>query len=486
MKILFVCPMWTGSYTGVAKYFARKSGGTYPPLGMALLAAIAEEQGHHVEIIDAEIDRIQEDDLVNTILERHADIIAFSGMSPFFHLSRDIATSLKARGEKADICIGGPHITILEEDAFDKAFDYGFIGEGEESWRVFLRVIPRNGPLDSVPGLMYRSGGQIYKNKKGGANKNLDVYPRPAYHLLDMQKYSLGTLKGRLKFSTIQTVRGCPWECIFCASEKLETTKISKRSIKSVIDDIEFLIHSYGIKHFMIVDDVLTLHRKRTVEFCEEILDRNLDITFEGSTRANLLDDDLVALMKKSGLIRLSFGLETVDEDMRETMKKEVPLEAYREANALLNKYDIEALNSIMIGLPGESEENVRKTLKFLRDSKDVKQANFAIAVPYPGTEFHRISAAGENGVELMTDDFSEYRRYGSAVTKVNGLMPDDLTRLQNEGFVSVYSRYWRWWPVVKKNGVLGLLITLYRLFNMIISKITTRLVILNRHPSLD
>ena len=486
MKIVFVYPMWTGSYTGVTKYFARKSGGTYPPLNMALLAAIAEAQGHQVEIIDAEVDRIPEGDLVRIVLERHADMLAFSGMSPFFHLSRNIAGSLKARGEKASICIGGPHITIKEEEAFDKAFDYGFIGEGEEAWKIFLHVISNKGPLDSVPGLMYRSGGKICKNKKVSANKNLDVYPRTAYHLLDMHKYSLGTLKGRLNFSAIQTVRGCPWECIFCASEKLETTKISKRSIKSVVDDIEFVTHSYGIKHFMIVDDVLTLHRRRTVEFCEEVLHRNLDITFEGSTRANLLDDDLVALMKKAGLIRLSFGLETVDEAMRETMKKKVPLEAYREANALLNKYDIEALNSIMIGLPGESEENVRKTLKFLRDSKDVKQANFAIAVPYPGTEFHRISVSGENGMELMSDDFSEYKRYGSAVTKVNGLTPDDLRRLQNEGFVSVYSRYWRWWPVVKKNGVLGLLITLYRLCNMIIAKATIRPVASNRHPSLD
>jgi len=478
--------MWTGSYTGIAKYFARKSGGTYPPLNLALLASLAEEQGHQAEIIDAEIDRISQDDLVNMVLKREADLIVFTGMSPFFHISKDTAASLKEKGEKASICIGGPHITIMEEQAFDKAFDFAFLGEGEESWKIFLRVFSDGETLDSVPGLIYRSDGQVHKNEKISSDKNLDVYPRPAYHLLDMHKYALGTLRGRLNFASIQTVRGCPWKCIFCASDQLETTKISKRSIRSVVEEIEYLVTTYGIKHFMIVDDVLTLQRARTVEFCEAILEKNLGITFEGSTRANLLDDDLVALMKKSGLIRLSFGLETVDEDMRITMNKKVPLDAYREANALLNKYDIEALNSVMIGLPGESEENVRKTLNFLRDSKDVKQANFAIAVPYPGTEFHRMSVSGENGVELISEDFSEYRRYGNAVTTVNGLTPDDLTRLQNEGFVSVYSRYWRWWPVVQKNGILGLVFTLYRLINMITAKVTARLVTLNRHPSLD
>ena len=91
-----------------------------------------------------------------------------------------------------------------------------------------------------------------------------------------------------------------------------------------------------------------------------------------------------------------------------------------------------------------------------------------------------------ENGMKLLSKDFSEYRRYGSAVTSVNGLTPDDLIRLQNEGFVSVYSRYWRWWPVVKKSGILGLLITFYRLFNMLAAKMTARLVMFNRHPSLE
>jgi len=96
------------------------------------------------------------------------------------------------------------------------------------------------------------------------------------------------------------------------------------------------------------------------------------------------------------------------------------------------------------------------------------------------------MSVQGENGMKLMTEDFSEYRRYGSAVTSVNGLTPEDLVRLQNEGFVSVYSRYWRWWPVVRKNGVFGLLITVYRLFKMVVAKVTAKWVKFDRHPSLD
>jgi len=486
MKIVLLYPLWTGSYTGVNKYFARKAGGTFPPLTLALLAAIAQKQGHEVEIIDAEADKISPDDVVKMVMKKKADLIGMSGMSAFFHLSQSIAVDLKAKGEKAKICIGGPHITIVEEENFNKAFDYAFIGDGEESWAKFLEVYSKNGSLDTVPGLMYRQGEEVIKNERVPINPDLDLIPRPAYDLLDMSKYIFGTLRGRLNFATIQTIRGCPWKCIFCASDQLDTTRISKRSVESVVDEMEYLVNHQGVTHIAFCDDVLTLHKARTMEMCNLILDRKLKVTFEGGTRANLLDEELVALMAKAGLIRLSFGLETADEDMRDVMKKKVPLEAYTVANALLNKYDVEALNSCMIGLPGETEENVRKTLAFLRDAKDVKQANFAIAVPYPGTEFHEMAVHNQGGVTLLSDDFSEYKRYGSPVTTVNGLTPDDLIRLQNEGFLSVYSRYWRWWPVVKKNGFMGLAMTFYRLLALLTARFTDRLVRFNKHPTLE
>ena len=375
---------------------------------------------------------------------------------------------LKANNVSGKVCVGGQHITIVEEKAMTNEMDYGFVGAGEESWVKFLQAMENKIGLREVPGLMYRENGIIKKNKRAHTHKDLDIYPMAAYHLLKMGEYKIGTLKGRLPFSSIQTFRGCPWKCIFCASDQLETTLILKRSVKSIIDEMQYIVETYRVRHFMIIDDVLTLVRKRTVEFCNEIIKRKLNITFEGNTRANMLDEELVVLMKRAGLIRLSFGLETVDEDMRKTMNKKVPLEAYSEANALMNKYKIEALNSCMLGLPGETEENIRKTLNFLKDAKNVKQASFSIATPYPGTKLHEMAVNGQGGMELLSDNFTEYRRYGQAVTQVNELKPADLIRLQNMGFVSIYSKYWRWPSVYKRHGIIGLVLTFYRLLKMI------------------
>ena len=92
------------------------------------------------------------------------------------------------------------------------------------------------------------------------------------------------------------------------------------------------------------------------------------------------------------------------------------------------------------------------KTLNFLKGAREVKQANFAIAVPYPGTVFHEMASSGKDGIELLTEDFTEYKRYGHAVTNVGSLSSQDLLRLQNEGFVSIYSKPDRWKSVIKKN----------------------------------
>lgn len=475
MKILFLFPSWTGDY-GIFSHFARKAG-VWPPLNLALLAALAEQQGHEVIIIDAEANKIPLKKLMKEALSHNPHIIGLTARSPFFHLTKELAMGLKEQNNKIPIALGGQHITIMKEKAFLPFFDFAFIGEAEKSWPQFLEKFQKGEKdFSGIKGLMYRkNSGTIFTGVQE-VTKDLDSLPFPARHLLNMKKYRLGTLQGTKNFTTIQTVRGCPWKCIFCASDALNTTVIRKRSTKSIIKEIKEVIDRYNVRHFMFLDDVLTLDEKHILEMCDLIMEEKLQITFEGSTRANLVNEDMIRKMKQAGLIRLSFGLETVDDEMRKTMNKKVPLEAYSTANKILNKYDIEALNSVMIGLPGETTETVQKTLNWLRNAREVKQANFAIAVPYPGTELYRMAKAGEHGIKLITDDFSKYRRYGSAVTAVNELGPSDLIELQNEGFVSIYSAPWRWRPMLRKNGIIGGMLMLLRLSRLIIRKFSQKL----------
>jgi radical SAM superfamily enzyme YgiQ (UPF0313 family) len=430
---------------------------------LALLAGIAEKHGHEVEIIDGEVEGYSNEEIVNKALSRSPDLIAMTATSPFFHINKSVAELVKQKAPNIPVAIGGPHITIMKEKAFAEAFDFGFVSEAENSWPQLLNLFQDGKDISGIKGLIYRQNGQVKSTGQPDDIEEIDSLPFPARHLLPMEQYKLGTLQGRKNFTSIQTMRGCPWKCIFCASEALKTTSMRVRSPKTVVAEMKSVVEQFGIRHFYIVDDVMTLWREHIIEICDLIDRVGLTVTLEGSTRANLVDDALIERLAKSGLIRLSFGLETVDSEMRKTMKKQVPLEHYVRANAICNQHGVEALNSVMIGLPGETRATVQKTLDFLGDSRDVKQANFAIAVPYPGTEFHDMAVNGSHGIELMTKDFSEYRRYGSAVTSVNGLSPDDLIDLQNEGFVKIYSAPWRWRPMIKKQGLFSGLLLLLR-----------------------
>ena len=471
MKVLLLYPTWTGAY-GLFGHFARRNS-TWPPLNLALLGAIAEQHGHEVTIMDGEAERIPLDQMVKAAIAHNPDIIGFTATSPFFHLAKAVAEGIKQEAPHILIAIGGPHITIMKERALLPAFDYAFIGEVEESWPQFLNQCELGKPVSDVAGIIYRGAdGNVVSTGPAADITDLDRLPFPGRHLLKMPLYKLGTLRGRLPFTSIQTMRGCPWKCIFCASEALKTTSMRVRSPRRVVDEMKAVVATFGTRHFYIVDDVMTLWKEHILKIGDLIQQEKLDITFEGSTRANLVEEDVIKRLVRSGLIRLSFGLETVDPEMRKTMKKQVPLDHYTRANRICNEQGVEALNSVMIGLPGETRETVRATLDFLGKAREVKQANFAIAVPYPGTEFHEMATKGEKDVQLMTDDFSEYRRYGSAVTRVGDLTPHDLIELQNEGFVSIYSAPWRWIPMLQKHGILGGSLMLFRLARLLMSKL--------------
>ena len=466
MKIMFLYPKWTSDY-GLLAYFAKKTG-VWPPLNLAYLAAIAEKLGHEVRIIDAEMENMSCAEMVDEVVKFKPDIVGMTATTPFFHFVEAAARLIKKNIPEVAILLGGAHISVLKERAFKDCFDYGFIGEADETFSEFLKKHDADEDISRVPGILFRDGSNIRYTGDAIPVMNMDSLLPPAYHLMKMEKYKMGTLYGMKRFTTIMTVRGCPFRCIFC-STKVFGRDIRKRSPELVVEEMKRLKERYRVDHFMFLDDTLTLDRRHILRICELIINRNIGITFEGSTRANLVDEEIIEKLREAGMIRISFGLEAVDENIRKRMRKEVPLDSYITANRLTNKYGIETLNSCMIGLPGETKDTIKKTLSFLRDTREVKQANISIAVPYPGTELYEMAKSEMYGLKLMIDDFSKFRRYNSAVMKVGDLYPRDLIQLQNDAFASIYLAPWRWIPVLKKSGLLGLMLTFKRLIKSVI-----------------
>lgn len=486
MNIALLYPRWTFEY-GIFGAFA-KAASVWPPLILAYIAAISEKEGHNVIIIDAEAENLSIKDIIKRLTDFKVDLIGITATTAFFNTAQKVAKAIKNEMPHVPIAIGGHHVTAVKEKAFFPYFDYVFIGEAEISWVELLRKLEKKEDVTTIKGILFRKNNEVIYNGPSIRLEDVNSLPFPARHLLNPKLYNIGTMEGRKQFTSIYTVWGCPFRCIFCCTGAFVGKKMRKRDPKSVIEEIKHVIKTEGTRHFLFLDDTLTLDRKHITEICQLIIEENLQITFEGSTRANLVDEDLVKLMAKAGLIRISFGLESVDEEIRKTMRKEVSLDAYIKANEITNRYGLETLNSCMIGLPGETHETLEKTLDFLDQHNEIKQANISIAVPYPGTALYDMAKKEENGLVLLTEDFSKYRRYNSAVMKVGNLMPKDLIEMQNYAFLSIYTAPWRLKPMLKKSTKKALFLMFIRFIRYVSAlirgsrNVTGRIFRLNRY----
>lgn len=210
-----------------------------------------------------------------------------------------------------------------------------------------------------------------------------------------------------------------------------------------------------GIDHVIVMDETMTLDKPRMLELCRRIRNEGLVFTWEGWTHAKTIDEELLKSMKKAGLIRLSFGIESGDPKILREIKKNVTLKQIREAYRMAKKIGIETRGSAILGHPNETRKTAWRTIWFLRGLKDCRQVFINVACPYPGTELHRCAVAGEGGMKLLTEDYSEYKRYGTPIIEVNDLTPNGLKRLQAIGLLLFYLTPGRiWYNLITRAGL--------------------------------
>lgn len=439
MKIALIQTPWSDAsakeFKGVATKYAL-----YPPLGLMYLAASVERAGHQAEIIDLEVQDLMIDEIVARISQAKVDLIGITTTTPVFHVAKRYARELKRR-LGLPVVVGGAHITVTKEQSFADEFDYAVVQEGEESLAELMTELEGERRLESINGLIWRQDGQVRINPPRPYIKDIDALPFPDRDKVDINKYVFEVPgKGVVPVGTLELTRGCPFKCVFC-SEPLNTGRsLRKRSPKNAVDEIELMRDRYGITHVNLLDSTLTVNRKLIEGFCDEILTRGLKITWEGHTRANLVDEALLVKMKRAGLLRLTFGFESVDANVLRLMKKEVAPEAMRTALHLCKKLGIESRCGLMMGNPGETKKTVLRTAWFIRSIPEILYAPMSIAIPYPGTELAYMAANNMHGLRLLESDYSRYSRYAGGVMEVDGMMPDDLVKLQRRALFIMHS----------------------------------------------
>jgi len=441
-RILLIGPPW-GDVYGNFKH-AAKVGVFYPPLGLCYLKSPLEAAGYAVRVLDGEASGLSLDAMLTYVADYRPDLVGIQVVSPLWETSKTLAAAIKKRFG-VPVVAGGPHVSITQAETLreGRAFDFAVLSESEDAMRDLADALFRGDARDveKVAGVLCRDGDEIRSGPARMLRTDVDHLLFPDRSDLDNGKYLFSVPgAGIRRFTTLITSRGCPYSCTFCTEPLMYGRTTRFRSASNVVDEVEDFYRRHDINHFIFVDDTLTARKDRILEMCELLRQRKLDITWEGWTHVNTVSQDLLDAMHAAGLRRLSFGIESGNAQVLESLKKNSSLQRIRDAYRMAKKAGIETRGSVILGLPGDTRASVQETIDFVVNLKECDHAYFNVAMPYPGTEIRAQALAGEKGVRLLTEDYSELRRQGQKVVmEVNDLDTETILRFQRKA----YLRFW-------------------------------------------
>lgn len=383
-----------------------------PPLGLAYIAGYLEKNGYETRILDAlalGIDNIVEESqtlrfglnekgIISYLEDYQPDIVGICNMFTAFTKDvHDIAKLIKANSPKTLVIVGGAHSSINPAAvAKDKSIDVVVKGEGEETVLEIVRRYEKKQDLNSISGITIRIGDKICQNAPRPYIKELDLIPFPARHLLPMEIYVKSAAQSpyimRSRTTTIVSSRGCPQHCVYCSIHSVWGNKWRGRSAKNVVDEMEFLNNRYKIEEFSFQDDSISASSRRLEEICDELTNRKLDIKW--STPNGIahwtLRGDLLKKIKKSGCYRLTFGIESGNENTRKFIGKRYSLEQAKEVIKFSNRIGLWTISTFIIGFPYETIESMKDTINWAINSGS-DFAAFYLLIPFPGTKVYNI-----------------------------------------------------------------------------------------------
>jgi radical SAM superfamily enzyme YgiQ (UPF0313 family) len=394
-KILFVHPLgenWLPGEQNVARVVNIMA-----PLGLLSLAAWLDKAGHQTKIHDCYAFPGDDDQIYRYLTEERPDFIGFSTTTSSFLDGIRLATKAKEVLPSVHVVFGGVHMSALRDHLLEDfpIIDYGVVGEGEE---VLRELVEANGQgLRGITGLIFREQGRVIFNGLRTSLIDMDTLPFPAYEKLQgfPDSYCLPIFSyPKAPNTTVITSRGCPYTCSYCDRSVFQRT-YRYNSPQYMMNYLMYLQQRFNIKHVNIYDDTFTLHRQRVIEFCELKIASGLQMTFNCAARTEQLDSAMLALLKNAGCWMISLGIETGDPELLKKHRSylpnkemENPLENIRTTVHLIKKAGIRVKGLFMLGLPGETEESIAKSMEYVF-SLPLDEFNLSKLTPFPGAPMY-------------------------------------------------------------------------------------------------
>lgn len=416
-------------------------GTLWPPVSLAMTGAVLEKAGHAVRIIDCPAAAMDFEGLRQELQRFNPRLVIWSSGTPSIASDLALADAVKKILPACVTAVFGTHVTALDRECLDAApaLDCIIRNEPELTARELAAALASDTSCADIAGLTWRdAAGSIVSNPARPFIDDLDSLPFPAWHLLAHQHYLL-PLKGR-PFLIIAPQRGCPFNCTFCTCQTYYGKKLRPRSTANILAEIKYDMERFGVRDFFFWAETFVVDRHHVAELCQAMLDARLDIAWTCNSRIDIVDADLLKLMARAGCWMISYGIESADQQVLDTVRKGTRVEQAAAAVALARAAGIKTAGHFIFGLPGDTEAAMKKTLKLARSLR-LDVAQFYSAVPFPGSLLYE-EALAQGWIKIM--DYSGFSQ-SSSVMRLPGLSPETVNRCRAAAYRQFYLNPLTW-----------------------------------------
>jgi len=395
MKVLVTNPPWPGDGYGarsdVRWPHKRKDKYIEYPVYLAYTVAVLEKAGFEVSFLDAIMEELDIPSFAARVKDIHPSLLVMECSTPSIRFDLQSAAAVKTAIPGITVALVGSHVTFFHKEILLENPSVGAVcrGEFEITVRELARAIAEARAWNTVEGLSFRADGQVIANPDRPLVDDLDGLPFPARHIVQNQGYRAGIFSGKQPTAIVSS-RGCPFQCTYCLwPATLYGHRFRARSARNVVDEIDEVVHRYGIDEIYFDDDTFTMDKRRVLHICRLIRERSLNVSWIVQARVDTVDREILQAMQNAGCHYILFGVESGSPQMLQAMKKRITLDQVREAFRLCAELGIKTQAFFLFGMPGETQQTIRETIDFAK-SLPASTAQFAVAIPHPGSVLYQ------------------------------------------------------------------------------------------------
>lgn len=369
----------------------------YPPLGTLYAASLLRRAGISIALFDAMLNDPEKH--FQEALSRYKPRIVVVYEDNFNFLTKMCLTRMRSlaysmlelsHNANATVLANGSDASDHTLDYLRQGFDYVLLGEAEVTLLELVRYLLRNSPesAQSIPGLAYFDGSRgLVRTQPRGLMRNLDTLPLPARDLLDIEQYRNAWESAHGYFSVnLVASRGCPFRCNWCA-KPIYGNSFAVRSPRSVAEEMHQLKYEFGAGHLWFADDIFGLHSHWVRDLAHEVEHLDAQVPFKMQSRVDLMTASNVSALRRTGCAEAWLGVESGSQKILDAMEKGTRVEQIAKARANLRNEGIRACYFLQFGYPGETWEDIQKTIALVRETQP-EDIGVSVSYPLPGTAF--------------------------------------------------------------------------------------------------